>query len=161
MMFLNRHRAPLADEGLVAIEEVRASLDNRFEADWYEAMWCSEWPTVVVVWLLAFGGMATVLLGWTPFEALVPLCVWFLAARVIPTTILDRDPGRPVWARDVVPLCEQEVRALVALEKLPGGLPRLMCGVLPRNGKELWQLRERALLRQNLQEMMRREGFAP
>lgn len=146
----------LLDERLSAIEKVRASLDARFAADWFESMWWSEWPTVAVVWLMAFAGMATVKLGWSPLESLIPLCLWVLAARVVPSTLLDRFPRQPVWARSVVALRDDELTVLRGLEQLSGGLNRLTMGAVPRNGKELWMLRERAILRQHLQEMVGR-----
>jgi hypothetical protein len=157
MMCRHRFKAGLTDNGLAPIEEVRASLDQRFAPDWYELLWWSQWPTAMLVWLLAFGGTAVAAFGWALWEALIPLAVWLLAARVIPPTLLDRAPYEPVWARRDVLLHEAEQASLATLLKTSAA-NRLLCGRIPRNGKEAWMLRERAVLRQKLRALIGRDG---
>ena len=158
-MSCQRFWEPLREPHLNELEAVLSSLDRRYAADWYERLWWSQWPTATVVWLLGGGAALSLVLVLPWWEAVAPYVTWKLISQLAPPLLFKRRPYEPLWASGSVALASEETTALKCFMESNEGNRRLLYGrSMPATGLDVWRLRERAVLRQELISVLKAVG---
>ena len=148
------------DAQLDGLQAAESSLRSRFEPDWFEQMWGTRWPLAVSALMVCWGVWGALGGGWSWWEAVTPLAVWWLGCAGIPEQFLERPRGVPRWAMSGVHLNEHEKRVLGEFLAWNPRARRCFGGstMVPTTGQQVWMLKQQSELERSLRTSLGQVG---